>query len=286
MKKDERQASKDASKGLREALPFVRKFAGKTFVIKIGGASMKHKSSQDSLAQGIVLLHSVGINVILVHGGGDDISEAMKARNMTPTFVGGKRVTDNATLLVVREVLAGRVNQDIAYLITSNGADAIGINGVSMNLFDVVPIDNAGELGFVGKIISVHVDNLKSLLLNNFIPVIAPIGMGHGQIFNINGDDVASAVAEALQAEKLIFICDTPGVQKDKKTIPFLDESSAIEMIYGERITGGMVPKVRSGYSALRSGVRKVHLIDGTEEDSLLMEIFTRTGVGTELVLN
>ncbi|NTW14188.1 MAG: acetylglutamate kinase [Candidatus Moranbacteria bacterium] len=284
MKPDKKRASRVASKGLREALPYVREFVGKTFVIKIGGASMKNGASQDSLAKGIVLLKMVGINVILIHGGGDAVSDAMRDRGMIPTFVGGKRVTDEPTLLIVREVLAGRVNQDVTNLVTSNGADAIGINGVSMNLFDVIPADNAAELGFVGKIVSVHVEKLKSLL-NDFIPVIAPIGTGLGRIFNINGDDVASAVASALQAEKLIYICDTPGVQREKTTIPFLDESSAIAMIFNGQITGGMVPKLHSGYAALRNGVSKVHLIDGTEEDSLLMEIFTDTGVGTELVL-
>lgn len=192
---------KTVPEALLEALPYLFRFNGKTFVIKYGGAAMTERDLQDSFAQQVVLLHKVGIKIVVVHGGGNETSHAMRERNLEPTFIHGKRITDVPAMRVVREVLGGRVNQDISRLIMEHGGEAIGISGLTLDLIRAVPNGNSGELGFVGDVSAVHADNIR-FLLERFIPVIAPLGIGpEGHPYNINADDAASAIAIALEAE-------------------------------------------------------------------------------------
>lgn len=281
---------------LSEALPYIRNFYGKTFVIKYGGAAQVDERLKDSFAQDVVLLNFIGIRPVIVHGGGPKISEMMKRMGKEPSFVQGQRVTDRETMDIVEMVLGGLINKEIVALINSHGGKAIGLSGKDGDLIRAKKkllrksaasgAEEVIDIGLVGEVESVEPGILNALEKDGFIPVIAPIGVGgDGSAFNINADYVASAVASALKAEKLILLTDVPGI-KDKRevVISSINRKDIKGLIDNGTISGGMLPKVQACVSALDGGVKKTHIIDGRVPHCLLLEIFTKEGIGTEIV--
>jgi acetylglutamate kinase len=281
---------------LMEALPFIRRFYGKTFVIKYGGNAMIDEELKASFAQDIVLLKYVGINPVVVHGGGPQIDELLVKMGIKSRFVRGMRVTDQETLDIVEMVLVGKLNKEIVTLINQHGGMAVGLSGKDGGLILArkmsVTVSNNGEppeiidIGMVGEIIGINPLIIDSLDQNKFIPVIAPVGAGReGETYNINADLVAGEIAEALHAEKLILMTDVAGV-KDKKgeLLSTLKVNQAKKMIEEGIIASGMIPKVECCMEALKGGVEKTHIIDGRLKHAVLLEIFTNEGVGTEVV--
>lgn len=270
---------------LIEALPYIRKFEDKTFVIKYGGAAMKDDVLKDAFAQNVTLLRKVGINVVLVHGGGDAITKTAEKLGIETRFVHGKRVTDKEMISVVQMTLAGKVNQDIVRLISEHGAKAVGVSGLDANTIRAAACREADYLGLVGEITHINTGYLDLLCHAKLIPVIAPVGFDdEGSVYNINADDAASALAIALKAEKLIYVSDVPGVYHGETILKSVCKADAADLIEGGVISGGMIPKALSAYKTLDGGVRKIHLIDGRLIHSLLLEIFTDQGVGTQFV--
>ncbi|RMG71340.1 MAG: acetylglutamate kinase [Nitrospirae bacterium] len=282
---------------LIEALPYIRKFYGKTFVIKYGGAAQKEESLKDAFSQDIILLKYIGINPVVVHGGGPKISETMKKMGKTPTFVQGQRVTDQETMDIVEMVLGGLVNKTIVATINQHGGKAVGLTGKDGGLIrakrkrirkksEKDKTDEIIDLGLVGEVEEVNPDIVEHLDRSGFIPVIAPVGVSaEGETLNINADYVASAVASALKAEKLILLTDVDGVRDaGGKKLSTLKRKKAQEMIKSGIIKEGMIPKVQACLEALSAGVKKTHIIDGRVPHCLLLEIFTEEGVGTEIV--
>ncbi len=277
---------------LVEALPYIRKFYGKTFVIKYGGAAQKESHLKDAFAKDIVLLNFIGIKPIVVHGGGPKISELMKRLGKEPQFIQGHRVTDKETMEIVEMVLGGVINKEIVQLINAHGGKAIGLSGKDGNLIKAkkkhIKIDEKEtDLGYVGEIEHVSTDILESLQKDSFIPVVAPIGFDkNGNSYNINADTVASSIAVAVGAEKLILLTDVKGISDESGNhIPTLKIEEALKLISENVISGGMIPKVHACLNALTGGVKKTHIIDGRIPHSLLLEIFTKKGIGTEIVL-
>lgn len=271
---------------LIEALPYIRQFEGKTFVIKYGGAAMTEERLKNAFAQNVTLLRKVGINVVVVHGGGNAITRVADSMGLETKFVHGKRVTDEKMIEVVQMTLAGKVNQDIVRLISSHGARAVGVSGLDARTIEAVPCREAAHLGRVGEVASVNTEYLDLLCQARLIPVIAPVGVDTGgNLYNINADDAASGIAIALKAEKLIYVSDVEGVECGDKILKSVCKSEAADLIEQGIISGGMIPKSLSAYKTLDSGVRKVHLIDGRLVHSLLLEIFTDSGVGTQFVI-
>jgi len=281
---------------LMETLPYFRRFYGKTFVIKYGGNAMVEEELKESFAQDIVLLKYVGINPVIVHGGGPQIDQVLDRMGITSRFVRGMRVTDRETLDIVEMVLVGKVNKEIVSLINQHGGMAVGLSGKDGGLIlarkmNVTVSDNGKppeiiDLGMVGEIVGINPLIIDSLDDNKFIPVIAPVGVGiQGETYNINADLVAGEVAEALHAEKLILMTDVEGV-KDKKgeLLSTLTEKQARKMIQDGVVGAGMIPKVECCIEALKGGVGKTHIIDGRVKHAVLLEIFTKQGVGTEVV--
>jgi acetylglutamate kinase len=287
---------------LLEALPYIRKFRGKTFVIKYGGSAMVNEELRETFARDVVLLKLVGINPVIVHGGGKHINEMLKRLGISVEFVGGIRKTTEEVMHIVEMVLSGDINKDIVALINKHSGEkiyAVGLSGRDGRLLKAKKIDNSyfseklgieppeGDIGLVGEVERVNTELINTLLEKNYIPVIAPIGVGEkGEAYNINADIAASEVAKALRAEKLIYLTDTEGV-KDKRgnLIKKLKDDQVEELIRDGTIAGGMIPKVRSAVFALKGGVKKVHIIDGRLPHSILLEIFTDEGVGTEITL-
>jgi len=282
---------------LLEALPFIRKFYGKTIVLKYGGNAMVSEELKEDFARDIVLMKYVGINPVIVHGGGPQIGETLDALGIKSEFFQGQRITDKQTIDVVEMVLGGKVNKEIVALINRHGGSAVGITGKDGDLIlakrhrkmKVSPETDRPEimdLGLVGEITRVNPKILETLDNNDFIPVIAPIGKGENkETLNINADFVASAIASALKAEKLILMTNTRGVRgKDKSLISELTRKKASTLVKNKVIRDGMLPKVNSCLEALKAGVAKTHIIDGTIKHSLLLEIFTEQGVGTQIV--
>ncbi|MBD5559741.1 MAG: acetylglutamate kinase [Clostridia bacterium] len=273
---------------LVEALPYIQRLFGKTVVIKYGGSAMLSEELTQSILEDVTLLKFVGMNPVLVHGGGPDINRMLKALDVEPHFVDGMRVTDDETMAVVQMVLAGKINKDIVAEMNGMKASAIGLCGIDGNIIRArkrAP-ENGVDLGSVGEIISVNVDLLNMLLKDQYIPVIAPVGVGeNGESYNINADVAAGAVAGALEAEKLIYLTDTDGIRTqidDPSTLLYVASRSDINnMIEDGRIQGGMLPKVQSCLDALDAGVRRVHILDGTIPHPILLEIFTDSGIGT-----
>jgi acetylglutamate kinase len=273
---------------LLEALPYIRQFHGKTVVIKIGGAAMTDAGLTHDFAQDIVLLRYVGLHPIVVHGGGPMITGLMERLGMDVRFVDGLRVSDADTVEVAKMVLVGKQNKDIVLSLNRHGSSAVGICGDDGNLFEVRKMLAPGDvdIGFVGEIERVNVDLLKRIS-ENYIPVIASVGAdGNGQSYNINADEAAGAVAEALGAYKLVFLTDVPGWLEDPK-----DESSRISLATTAdvrqrlaQLAGGMRPKLAACASAVESGVTAAHIIDGREPHSVLLELFTDEGIGTKVV--
>lgn len=282
---------------LIEALPYIKTFYGKTFVIKYGGAAMVEEKLKDAFAQDIVLMNFIGIKPVIIHGGGPRINKVMEQMGKKPIFLHGQRVTDKETLDIVEMVLGGLINKEIVALINSHGGRAIGLSGKDGNLIKakrkitkkISPDTGTPEiidLGLVGEIQKVNPVIIHSLDRDGFIPVIAPIGTGtRKETLNINADYVAGAIASALKAEKLILLTDTPGItDKNKKIVSTLNRTRIQSLISKNVITGGMLPKVQACQDALKGGVRKTHIIDGRIPHALLLEIFTRKGIGTEIV--
>lgn len=280
---------------LMEALPYIRRFAGRTFVIKYGGHAMSDERLKESFALDVIMLKSLGINAVIVHGGGPQINETLKRYGIVSEFVRGMRVTDSETMAVVEMVLVGQVNKEVVGYLNQHGGKAVGLCGkdgtllLSKKLLQELPGENGEveqvDIGYVGDVIKVNTDLIKTLEQGGYLPVIAPVGVGpEGESYNINADVVAGRVAAALNAEKLILLTDTPGVlDKDKQLIPKIKVAQIHGLIENESITGGMIPKVVCCAEALRDGVRKSHIIDGRMEHSVLLEIFTDVGIGTEI---
>ncbi len=282
---------------LIEALPYMRKFEGKTVVIKYGGAAMVEEELKEGFARDITLMKYVGINPVIVHGGGPQIGKILEKMGIKTKFIDGHRVTDDETLDVVEMVLVGKVNKEIVSLISNAGGRAVGLSGKDGNLIEaeklVIEKPTADvnrpeiiDIGKVGKIKKVNPQILDTLDRDNFIPVIAPVGVGDGgQSYNINADTVAGEVAAALKAEKMVLLTDEKGIYgKDKELIPTLDKEGIDSLIGSGVIEGGMLPKVRCCLHALEAGVGKTHIIDGRVKHSVLLEIFTDSGIGTEIV--
>jgi acetylglutamate kinase len=280
---------------LTEALPFIQRFRGKTFVIKYGGHAMQSPELSESFAQDVVLLELVGINPVVVHGGGPQITELMRKLGLKSQFVRGMRVTDAETMEAAEMVLQ-RINKGIVALIARQGGRAVGLSGkdggliVSRKMRMVVKDENGRsqpvDIGLVGEVSEVNPGVLRTLEESNFIPVVAPTGYGRdGQTYNINADVTAGKIAAALKAEKLILLTDTEGVNdKNGGLVSTLEITAAKRMIARGFISEGMIPKVECCIDALRAGVAKTHILDGRVRHAVLLEIFTRSGVGTEVV--
>lgn len=288
----------EKAKTLIEALPYIQKFQGKTFVIKYGGSAMTDTALKQGFARDVVLLNTIGINIVIVHGGGPQIGATMERMGKKPAFIAGLRVTDEETMDIVEMVLGGKVNKEIVSLINSAGGRAVGLTGKDGGLILAKKInitrrsEDTGEtesidIGLVGEVSEVKPEVLSVLDQGGFIPVIAPVGVGaEGGAYNINADLAAGAIAGALKAEKLILLTDQAGIlDKDKKLIPSLNKKKVEQLIGAGVIIGGMIPKTRSCFNALDAGCAKVHIIDGRVPHALLLEIFTTEGIGTEMVL-
>jgi acetylglutamate kinase len=268
---------------LVEALPYIQQFEQTTFVVKYGGAVMTDENLKSMIAQDVTLLRKIGINVVVVHGGGKEITSLADKLNLDTTFVNGQRYTDESMRDVVQMVLAGLINKDIVRRINIHGGRAVGLSGIDANLITVKKVDE--NLGLVGTVTDVNSSFIINLLQNGFLPVIAPIGVdSEGTIHNVNADIAAGPIAASLNAIKLVYITDTDGVQINNERISHLTEAQAKKLIEDKIITGGMIPKVVSALSAIDAGVQKVHIINGKIEHALLLEIFTKEGVGTEIV--
>ncbi len=270
---------------LIEALPYIRKFEGKTFVIKYGGAAMKDSCLKNSFAQNVTLLRKVGIKIVLVHGGGDAITKTAEKLGISSRFLHGRRVTDKEMISVIQMTLAGKVNQDIVQLISEHGGKAVGVTGLDADTIKAVPHQNAETLGLVGEVEQINTVYIDLLCRAGLIPVIAPIGFDDkGNVYNINADDAASSIAIALKAEKLIYVSDVEGIHVGERILKTICKTEAADFIEQGIISGGMIPKVLSAFKTLDSGVGKIHLIDGKSTHSLLLEIFTHEGVGTQFI--
>jgi acetylglutamate kinase len=273
---------------LSEALPYIQNFAGRTIVVKYGGAAMKDSNLKDQVIRDIVLLSYVGIRPIVVHGGGPEINTWLGKLGIEPQFKDGLRVTDAATMEVVEMVLVGKVNKEIVALINQAGGRAIGLCGKDANLIMARPEGSKG-LGFVGEVTGVNINILDTLVKGGYIPVVSSVAADEeGQAYNINADTVAGEIAAALQAEKLILLTDTAGILEDyhnpETLIAKLDIQEARELIKNGIVSGGMIPKVNCCVRSLAQGVRAAHILDGRVPHSLLQEIFTDTGVGSMIV--
>ncbi len=273
---------------LVEALPYIQRLFGKTIVIKYGGAAMQNDDLTQKIMEDVTLLKFVGMNPILVHGGGPEINSTLKALNVEPKFIDGLRVTDDQTMEVVQMVLTGKINKEIVAKLNGMGASAIGLCGIDGNIIraEKAPLKNGIDLGNVGKIIGINTTLLNTLAHDQYIPVIAPVGVGEkGESYNINADTVAGEIATALQAEKLMFLTDTDGIRADEndaKSLMYVaSKPQILQMIDNGQITGGMLPKVTGCLKALDHGVQRVHILNGTIPHPILLEIFTDSGIGT-----
>ncbi len=273
---------------LSEALPYIQQFSGRTVVVKYGGAAMKDSSLKDKVMRDIVFLSCVGLRPVVVHGGGPEINSWLDKLGIEPQFKDGLRVTDAATMDVVEMVLVGRVNKEIVSLINQAGGLAVGICGKDGNLIKARPEGRQG-IGFVGEVNSIDIKLLNSLVSSGYIPVVSSVAADEtGQAYNINADTVAGELAAALGAEKLILLTDTAGILKDYKDpstlLPKVDIQEARQLIASGVVSGGMIPKVSCCVRLLAQGVKAAHIIDGRIPHSLLLEIFTDSGIGSMLV--
>jgi acetylglutamate kinase len=281
---------------LIDALPYIRNFYGKTFVIKYGGAAQTKEDLKESFAKDVVMLSYIGIRTVIVHGGGPKISAAMEKMGKKPHFVQGQRVTDQETMDIVEMVLGGLVNKEIVSLINRHGGKAVGLSGKDGGLIQArkktlkksspeTGEDEMIDLGLVGEVVSIAPDIIDTLDKAGFIPVISPIGVGRsGETLNINADYVAAAIASALAAEKLMLLTDVPGLlDKKGKIVSTLNKGQISKLTKDGTISGGMLPKVHACIKALEGGVGKTHIVDGRIPHCLLLEIFTKEGIGTEL---
>ena len=286
----------EKAKILIESLPYIREFYKKTVVIKYGGHAMVDEELKKSFALDIILMKYIGINPVIVHGGGPQINKVLDKMQIKANYVEGMRVTDTETMDVVEMVLVGKVNKEIVGLINQQGGKAVGLSGRDGDLIRAkkmtIQKSHAAppeliDLGRVGEVTQVNPDILKTIDAQDFIPVIAPVGVGEDNFsYNINADLVAGAVAGQLKAAKLILLTDVEGVlDKDSELVPSLSSQEADQLLASGAIAGGMIPKVKCCQAALAAGVTKAHIIDGRVEHAALLEIFTDQGVGTEIVL-
>ncbi|MEA2014500.1 MAG: acetylglutamate kinase [Thermodesulfobacteriota bacterium] len=282
---------------LLEVLPYIRRFYGKTIVIKYGGHAMGDDSLKEMFAMNVVMMKYIGINPVIVHGGGPQIGVFLKKLGKDSKFVRGMRVTDEETMDIVEMVLTGKVNKEIVGLINSNGGRAVGLSGKDGNIIEAerytLNTEKAKDtpteiidIGMVGRVKNINSGLVKSLIADGFIPVIAPTGAGDGgETYNINADIVAGEMAAAIGAEKLILLTDVEGIlDKKGRLINSINNVEAEELIEDGTINGGMYPKLKCCIKALRNGVGKTHIIDGRLDHSVLLEIFTDSGIGTEVV--
>ncbi len=278
---------------LIEALPYIRAFQGKTLVIKYGGAAMEQADLKEQFAKDVLLLRLVGIRRVIVHGGGPQIGALMKRLGKEPRFVGGMRVTDEETVQIVEMVLVGKINKEIVGLINLHGGRAVGLSGKDASLLRArkrlhrLPDGTSADIGLVGEVEAVNPEPIRLLEESGFIPVIAPVGVGEaGETYNINADLVAGDVAAALFAEKLIHLTDVTGINgEDGRLVSTLTKRDAERLIKAGVIDGGMLPKVESSLRALTGGAQKAHIIDGRVPHAILLEVLTKEGIGTEIVL-
>jgi len=286
----------DKAKVLIEALPYIRRFYDKTIVIKYGGSTMEEESLKRSFALDVVLLKYIGIHPVIVHGGGPQIGEMLTKIGKKSQFIEGMRVTDGETMDVVEMVLVGKVNKELVSLINQQGGKAVGLSGKDGKLIianklkltksrgkDEIP--EVIDIGMVGEVKAINPGLIEALEKENFVPVIAPVGVGeNGETYNINADLVAGKVASALKAEKFILLTDVEGVLDEKRQlIPTLDVRQAKRLMTQKVISSGMIPKVNCCLAALEEGVTKTHIIDGRVEHAILLEIFTDVGIGTQI---
>ncbi|NLW91377.1 MAG: acetylglutamate kinase [Syntrophomonadaceae bacterium] len=274
---------------LVEALPYIKDFYGKRVVIKYGGAAMVEEHLREKVMQDIVLMKYVGMDPIVVHGGGPEINQMLKRLDIISEFVDGLRVTDAETMEIVEMVLGGKVNKAIVSGLNASGGRAIGISGKDDGLIEAEPMDPSGQMGFVGQVTKINPGIIETMIDNGYIPVIAPIGIGLEQeTYNINADLVAAAIAVAINADKLVLLTDVPGLLQDPSNpdslISILAISEVDELIKNGTIAGGMLPKVDCCVESVKGGVGRTHIIDGRVPHSLLLEIFTRQGIGTMVV--
>ena len=283
-----REAARNIAEVLVEALPYIQSFQDRTIVIKYGGNAMTQEQLKNGFARDVVLMKLVGINPVVVHGGGPQIGQMLERLGKQSSFVDGMRVTDQETMAVVEMILGGSVNKEIVALINQHGGRAVGVTGKDGGMIRARKLASAqgsADLGFVGAVDAIDVALLDLLDSRDFIPVVAPIGVDNsGQPYNINADLVACEVAVALRAEKLILLTNTPGVlDEQQELISRLDAAQAQELIARGVIAGGMLPKVNCALDAVRGGVASSHIIDGRVEHAVLLEILTDTGIGTLL---
>lgn len=294
---DQVQQSMARADVLLEALPYIRRFYNKTIVIKYGGHAMVDDALKNAFARDIVMMKYIGINPVVVHGGGPQIGSFLKKLGKDSTFIQGMRVTDEETMDIVEMVLVGKVNKEIVGLINHHGGRAVGLSGKDGGLIRadkyLLSAEKAKDtppeiidLGLVGKVREIDGALISALVKDGFIPVIAPTGAGEGgETYNINADIVAGAVASALKAEKLVLLTDVAGVlDAEKKLVNTMNDRAARQMIETGVIEGGMFPKVKCCLKALRGGVRKTHIVDGRLRHAILLEMFTDSGIGTEIV--
>lgn len=288
----------DKAQILVEALPYIKYFYGKTIVIKYGGNAMVSETLKQKVMQDIVLMKYVGMRPVIVHGGGPDITNFLQRVGKETSFVSGLRVTDKETVEIAEMVLVGKINTEIVSLLNHNGVKAVGLSGKDAELIQAQKhlaivhkdgVEQQVDIGFVGDVRAIQTDILNDLLEQDYIPVIAPIGVGeNNESYNINADYVAAEVAGALEAEKLLLLTDIEGIYldyKDKSTfISTLARDEARRLIESGSIGGGMIPKVEACLRALEAGAGKTHIIDGRQPHSLLLEVFTPQGIGTEVV--
>ena len=277
----------DRAQVLIEALPYIQRFSERVVLIKIGGSTLVDQTLFDRLAEDVVLLHSVGIKPIIVHGGGPQIGHELRLAGKETSFIDGLRVTDQETLKIVSKVLKGQVGRRIVDAIISLGGPAVSLSGETENLISVLPVSK--ELGFVGKITDIAPHLLNTLIEDGQIPVVSTLGIDDkGQSYNINADTAAGALAGALQVQKVIYLSDVPGLLSDKDDVSTLISSiTTLEvegMIVSKGVSDGMIPKVNSCIDALRQGVGSAHLLDGRIPHVVLLELFTDEGIGTMIV--
>lgn len=272
---------------LTEALPYIKKFSGITVVIKYGGAALINEEIRETIIKDIALMKYVGFKPVVVHGGGKDINKALERVGIEPRFKDGLRVTDEQTMEVVQQVLAGSINKDIATMLCKHGINAVGVCGKDANLMEVKKLKpNGVDIGLVGDVKKVNTQLINTLIDNDFVPVVSSIGVDEqGTSYNINADYAAVAIAGALNAQKLVFITDVAGIMEDvndpKSVISFISVDEVKEKINNGIISGGMIPKVECCVAGVEAGVKNVHILDGRIEHCLILEIFTNNGIGT-----
>ena len=279
----------ERAKVLVQALPYIQKYAGKTVVVKYGGNAMINNDLKDAVMSDIVLMQLVGINVVLVHGGGPEISAMLKKIGKESQFVGGMRVTDEETIDIVQMVLAGKVNKDLVQLLEHHGGRAVGLCGLDGGMLTAEKLrSNEGDLGYVGRIVDVNTDIIIDATRNGYVPIISTVAGGeNGEVFNINADVAAARIAAKLDAIKLILMTDIRGLLRDKDDentlIPVVNVSEVPSLKNQGIISGGMVPKVDCCVEAVRRGVNRAHILDGRIPHSILIELFSDEGIGTML---